>query len=260
MPSTISFSIVSSLDNLSTGAFDDIILDRIISRYTDSNKAVNNSVTSIDLSVGTCNLVGSTYVASDAGAGYYCLDNGAKYYRVNNATIFGNIYGSNNHNNTIVVDAIDTVTISNDIFYKSYTGGDNFTNIADLPQLLIFADAIQISGNVKNVDAWLIAGQKSSQDEAGFINTCADVSPVYFYNSNRGGGAGICDKQLTINGPIFANTLYLNRTAGAGTGSASGDPAEIIRLRPDAYLWAYNQAQRFSQAVTTYSRELAPRY
>ena len=250
----------SSIGNLSTGAFDDIILDRIISRYTDSNKAVNNSVTSIDLSVGTCNLVGSTYVASDAGAGYYCLDNGAKYYRVNNATIFGNIYGSNNHNNAIVVDAIDTVTISNDIFYKSYTGGDNFTNIADLPQLLIFADAIQISGNVKNVDAWLIAGQKSSQDEAGFINTCADVSPVYFYNSNRGGGAGICDKQLTINGPIFANTLYLNRTAGAGTGSASGDPAEIIRLRPDAYLWAYNQAQRFSQAVTTYSRELAPRY
>ena len=251
----------SSIGNLSTGAFDNIILDRIISRYTDSNKAVNNSVTSIDLSVGTCNLVGSTYVASDAGAGYYCLDNGAKYYRVNNATIFGDVVGSNDHNNTVVVDATGSVTISGNIQYRSYTGGANFSNIATLPQLLVFADIIDIESNVTNVDAWLIAGQKPGQASVGsYINTCSDIMAGYFQSFGGSIDANTCNQPLAINGPVFANTIYLNRTAGAGTGSASGDPAEIIRLRPDAYLWAYNQAQRFSQAVTTYSRELAPRY
>ena len=251
----------SSIGNLSTGAFDDVILDRIISRYTDSNKAVNNSITSIDLSVGTCNLVGSTYVASDAGAGYYCLDNGAKYYRVNNATIFGDVVGSNDRNNTVVVDATGSVTISGNIQYRSYTGGANFSNIATLPQLLVFADIIDIESNVTNVDAWLIAGQKPGQASVGsYINTCSDIMAGYFQSFGGSIDANTCNQPLAINGPIFANTLYLNRTAGAGTGGASGDPAEIIRLRPDAYLWAYNQAQRFSQAVTTYSRELAPRY
>ena len=251
----------SSIGNLSTGAFDNIILDRIISRYTDSNKAVNNSVTSIDLSVGTCDLVGSTYVASDAGAGYYCLDSGAKYYRVNNATIFGDVVGSNDHNNTVVVDATGSVTISGNIQYRSYTGGANFSNIATLPQLLVFADMIDIESNVTNVDAWLIAGQKPGQASVGsYINTCSDIMAGYFQSFGGSIDANTCNQPLAINGPVFANTLYLNRTAGAGTGSASGDPAEIIRLRPDAYLWAYNQAQRFSQAVTTYSRELAPRY
>ena len=37
-------------------------------------------------------------------------------------------------------------------------------------------------------------------------------------------------------------------------------PAEIFNLRSDVYLWAYNQAQRYSEAVVTYMRELAPRY
>jgi hypothetical protein len=84
----------------------------------------------------------------------------------------------------------------------------------------------------------------------------------------------------------------LNRTAGAFHGAAPNDniellnrkfgathsafnknkpedfdanlgsivPAEIFNLRADAYIWAFNQAQRYSEAVVTYMRELAPRY
>ena len=37
-------------------------------------------------------------------------------------------------------------------------------------------------------------------------------------------------------------------------------PAEIFNLRADAYLWAYSQASRYTEAQTTYTRELAPRY
>jgi hypothetical protein len=35
---------------------------------------------------------------------------------------------------------------------------------------------------------------------------------------------------------------------------------EIYTMGPEVYLWSYNQAQRYSQATTTYARELAPRY
>ena len=250
----------SSIGNLSTGAFDNIILDRIISRYTDSSKVVNSSVSTINLSEGTCELINGEYEAkSTTEINYYCLDNGAKYYRVNNATIFGDVVGSNDHNNTVVVDATGSVTISGNIQYRSYTGGANFSNIATLPQLLVFADTIDVESSVTNIDAWLVVGKKEDQMGNGWINTCSSVDTDYFtYGGDK--GATYCNTSLAINGPVFANTLYLNRTAGAGTGSASGDPAEIIRMRPDAYLWAYNQAQRFSQAVTTYSRELAPRY
>ncbi len=87
-----------------------------------------------------------------------------------------------------------------------------------------------------------------------------------------------------INGPIIANELLLNRTGGAHQGdvkitgssatscslarldlcnladNGSATPAEIINLRPDIYLWAYSQLNRYTQATTTYSREQAPRY
>jgi hypothetical protein len=86
--------------------------------------------------------------------------------------------------------------------------------------------------------------------------------------------ANDCKNRLVVNGPVFAKNLFLNRTWGAfhgsgtvnpvtdvyGTNDGSITPAEIFNLRPDTYLWAYNQAQRFSQAVVTYTRELPPRY
>ena len=150
-------------------------------------------------------------------AGYTCLDNGTKYYRVRNANVYGDVYGVNGESNTVVVDASGTITISGNIAYKSITGGDNFSNLADLPQLLIFAEGINITGSVTRVDAWLLAGQKNDSTSTAYVNTCSDVSNDHFmFNSDQ--GASVCNLQLEINGPIFAKNLYLNRTAGAGTG------------------------------------------
>ena len=157
----------------------------------------------------------------------------------------------------------------------------SYGSISQIPQILIFADAIDITENVTQIDAWLIV--------SGEINTCSTLQ-----KNSRGekSDANACNKTLLFNGPVFAQTLRLNRTAGALQASGGGAgysinfvpsttaddalpadpsthnlandgaiiPAEIFHLRSDAYYWAYSQAQRYAQAVTTYTRELAPRY
>ena len=72
--------------------------------------------------------------------------------------------------------------------------------------------------------------------------------------------AGRCDDRLTVNGPIAARQLLLYRTAGAGTGSASGQPAEVFNLRPDAYLWATYYSSTAGRIQTVSTQELPPRF
>jgi hypothetical protein len=135
--------------------------------------------------------------------------------------------------------------IDRDITYEDVT----YDNINELPQVIIMTTGnIYIDDKVTNVDAWLIANEGN-----GTITTCYNHPAIPESSAT-------CSSPLTINGPVFASKLILNRTAGAGTGKNSIDPAEIFNLPAYTYLWAYNQAQRFSQAVTTYTRELAPRY
>lgn len=72
--------------------------------------------------------------------------------------------------------------------------------------------------------------------------------------------ASTCNRELRVNGPVIAESLWLRRTAGSGTGEASGDPAEVFNLRPDAYLWAKGQAQGRGIWQNTSAKELPPRY
>ena len=147
-------------------------------------------------------------------------------------------------------------------------------DITSVPQALIFAGNINVAPHVSRLDAWLVAGQ-SIGSTAGNINTCAPIPLNYFRldNSNRVIDSNMCNSTLSINGPIVARHISMNRTAGAlpGRGTqqpnffnnylsfGSIDPAERFNLRPDTFLWAHSQMQRFSQAVTTFSRELPPR-
>ena len=183
--------------------------------------------------------------------------------------------------NTLVIHVDGTLTIDTDICTGSGDCGSNtnlrlnprnsstYTNIYSLPQILIIADGgIVIASNVTQIDAWLITN--------GNINTCNGLTP-----SAGGFSADSCGNQLIVNGPIFANSLTPVRNSGANPGAGSGNnindhsgnpiyynltndgsiqPAEIFNLRPDVLFWAYSQAQRFSQANVTYTRELAPRY
>ncbi len=143
----------------------------------------------------------------------------------------------------IVINApMADVTITGDI---NYTGA-TLNSINDIPQVVITAKNINIPNNVTRVDAWLVAD--------GGINTCSTVTLAAALTSS------ICDQLLTVNGPVMAQKLYLRRTAGSGTGAASGDPAEIFNLRPDAYLWSYARAISNGHIQTVHTTELPPRF
>lgn len=160
-------------------------------------------------------------------------------------TIFGNLTLNASTlptGKSIIIKSTGTVTINGNQTY--YSGP--YTNAIQLPQLVIIADNINIADNVTNVDAWLVA--KTS------INTCSLVATSAPLTSN------MCNQQLIVNGPVMTGKLYLRRTAGSGSGAASGDPAEIFNLRPDAYLWAAARAQSTGRVQKVYVTELPPRF
>lgn len=212
-------------------------------------------------------------------------------------TLLNNADAEAKSDNTLVIYVTGTLVIDGNICLGNgctgtgmtlidYSHGTSTNSAAKLPQVVIFAKNIEIEQNVTRIDAWLVVDGSSAAD-SGNINTCRN----YKVNDNLAAhdaynryGWGNCYKTLMINGPVYAKSLTLNRTAGAthgfgpinstdvlyrqyGATGASSDgnlgsqtPAEIFNLRADAYLWAYNQAQRYSEAVVTYMRELAPRY
>lgn len=166
------------------------------------------------------------------------------YKTSGNLTISG---GSIAKGRSVIINAAGaTVTIDGNITYD----GSPLTSIDQIPQVVIIAGNINIrgasaGGAVSNVDAWLIA--------TGTVNTCYDANLTALT-------INVCATPLVINGPVMARTLILGRTAGSGSGAASGDPAEVINLRPDAYLWGIYQGSKSGRLETTYERELPPRF
>jgi hypothetical protein len=150
---------------------------------------------------------------------------------------------------SFILDApLATVNIQGNINY--YPGTLN--SLGDIPQVVIIANAIIVddsatSGIVTNVDAWLI-GLTS-------VNTCdlpGNASALLTIST--------CSDPLQVNGPVMTQYLYLNRTAGSGIGPASDDPAETFDMRPDTYLWAYDQSIKTGRLESVYLSELPPRF
>lgn len=238
-------------------------------------------------------LSSSCFTPNDPG----CNKNGAKLIKATTATLPAtNLPIPNPRNitnnfasNTFVVSA-QTVNIDGNICYGDCANPPKFTSIAQIPQLLIFADEINIASHVTHLDAWLIAKNK--------VNTCLEFSQDPIQSAKNSSPTSTtsepCASQLTINGPIFIGDelnpggfINLYRTAGAypGDGKApvtpvnsarvanfpqkplfnlasdgSITPAEIFHLHPAAYLWSFNQSQRLTQAIVTHSQELPPRF
>lgn len=148
-------------------------------------------------------------------------------------------------NKTIIVHVPDgTVTIEGNIHYDN---GDStpYTNISQIPQLVIIAKSIMIDPDVTRVDAWLIA----NSEEDGTISTCNDPDTLT---------SEMCNAPLTLNGPVMAHHLKLRRTGGAGPGGAAGDPAEIINLPGSTQLWTQSEGRSDVRAQTTFTTELPP--
>jgi hypothetical protein len=139
-----------------------------------------------------------------------------------------------------------TVNITSNIEYTN----EALNRAADIPQVVIIANNINIDESVTRVDAWLIA-----TGPAGNINTCSRITnPAAQLN------ATLCKNTLTVNGPVVARHLYLYRTGGSENGAGSGIPAEVFNLRPDAYLWATNYMASTGRLQTVSTKELPPRF
>lgn len=246
-----------------TASYPSRIAAQIIARYTSRNDAeAVQSGNNINI-LGACSYDQATGTFIPTDGNYKCLNNGTKYVHIK-----GNAYintgsssicvarGTVTANRTIVIDSDNTLYVQQNLVYGNAnsgvrrTGGcyeNEYTTIAEIPQVILIGKKIVIDEDVTHLDAWLIADEISTCNFEG-----SDVN------------ARNCNKTLTVNGPVITKKLNLLRTAG-GDGIKDGYPtngksAEIFYLGPETYLWSYNQATRYSQATTTYQRELAPRY
>ena len=155
---------------------------------------------------------------------------------------------------SIVIKSSGVVRISGDLLYT------DTNDVRQLPQLIVYAKNIIIEPSVGEVNAWLIT-QKD-----GYVSTCGVVISDVAWLS--GVSDVSCGKQLKINGPIKTGRLFLRRTYGGKHASSAkndpnmhpGTPAEIINLRADTYIWAYNNYRNTSAISTMNVRELPPRY
>ena len=151
------------------------------------------------------------------------------------------ISGANlaNFSQSASITTTGTITIDQDITYNQ----GPFSSVNSIPRLILIANNINITGNVKNIDAWLIT--------TGTINTCSDVTQAALRSNN-------CTNPLTMHGAIMANQLLLDRTYYDP--STPANPSESANLRGDSYVWASNVARQSGQWQTVYSTDLPPRY
>lgn len=149
---------------------------------------------------------------------------------------------------SIIILSDHEITIEGDITYSN----GPYTNLRDIPQVVLRAPTINIKNGAGVVDAWLFA---VATGRSGVLNTCSDVAISANLSSN------MCNNPLRVNGPVVADKLYLRRTAGSdGNSGDRSDPAEVFNLRADAYLWANGYSSGKSQARTVYVKELPPRF
>ena len=167
--------------------------------------------------------------------GGLCLDN-ANIGGINNwDDLVGRFQDENpNDANTYAKYVYDKVQNANNtsLEYRNWTQFDG--SKLDIPQVIIIADSISISGNVSQVDAWLVTNSDTAfntEFSGGYVNTCKEF---------RDGETGTdnCWKTLKINGPVITSALMLNRTGGAWaglTGDIGSQTYDILKIVYEHY-------------------------
>jgi len=207
----------------------------------DTKKTIPDIASRFSTSSTTTKLTGAVDLGGSNRQGIYTIDDNAASIDLSATTLKSGQW--------VVINApTKTVNITGDIKYT-----DGVLNApSDIPQLVIIANRINIRSSVARVDAWLVA-----KGTEGLINTCRDAADNADLISLS---STMCAVQLTVNGPVMAKKLVLNRTSGAGAGTAAGTPGEIFNLRPDAYIWAATRASTTGRVQTVYTQELPPRF
>lgn len=255
------------------------IMTRYISNTNSAGKTLkDHKGKTIDLT-GTCvyNNNSGRYEAP-AGSNFDCLSNGTKIsYSSGNLTVSGGSTLTNYcmsaaltdyDSRTSVIYVKGTLTIDANFYYGEKLNNGTclyhnqvYESMHKMPQQIIIANKVIFNQRVTNYDGWVIADT---------VETC-NVSAT---DKNNGISANSCNQQLTFNGPVITRYLHLYRTYGGGSNSTVWSvydnnnnnkgivaaPAEIFNIGPETYLWSYQQATRYSQAFTTYQRELPVRY
>lgn len=166
------------------------------------------------------------------------------------------------YNRTLVLNAKGkSIVIDSDI---SYNDDNNMTELDEIVGVVIIAKNVYFTEFPEHIDAVIIA----DGDNESEVNTCKYDSTGRTVNINRKNSndnevalsSEVCSKELVFEAPVITKKLVLNRTYGAGNGIDSIRRAEVFNLNMANYLWSFNQMSRYSQAVTTYSRELPSRY
>ena len=266
--------------NVKAASYPERLAEQIRTRYTDStNNAAKTDAFKIN-DAGGCvydpntNTYRESRTSSDSK--FICLPGGAKYMHAtaNVAYIASDrnycmIKGDTNNSRTAVIEADHTLVIgTNNVYGNNRDTGrgkipgtgcyrEFYSNISEIPQSIYIADTIILKDTVERMESWLIANNIYTCDPRSGYKAANDASDPLNKNTINSSN---CHQPLFINGPVIAKNLYLYRTGGGNGGSSNATPSEIFYLGPEAYLWSYNQAQRYSQATTTYQREIAPRY
>ncbi|MDO4508193.1 MAG: hypothetical protein Q4B65_02305, partial [Candidatus Saccharibacteria bacterium] len=199
--------------------------------------------------------LGETTDVAEVGAGTIDLNNSAFYESIASATGADIRYTKSdneliiqgttiNKKITHVVRTNNDVIIAGDLKYYD-DPLDPLGLSSDISKLVIYANDITINCGVEQVDAILIA--------EGNVNTCPSTGGI---------NAEERSKQLNIRGVVISESLDLNRTYGAASGSNSNVSAEVINYDTSAILWGrYMAGSAESDTLTvTYQHELAPRY
>ncbi|MBP5634483.1 hypothetical protein J6X09_02205 [Candidatus Saccharibacteria bacterium] len=239
------------------GVAADQFSDRMISRYGRGNSNITN--------VPLKSMGGKDYQnLSGYSDGGVVDDNGAIIIRPNNDAYLGSNWAPNipasvfeakgltTRNNTIVY-SLPNKTLVIDGNINAQNGA--LSNVAQASGVVIVADKVLISSNVTYINATIVANE---------VNTCAfkaDGSTISFNELKWTGASNYpCAKSLQFDSPVSTKRIVLNRTAGANNGTNSIVRAEVFNLNMAQLLWSYNQMARYNQAITTFSRELPPRY
>jgi len=159
-----------------------------------------------------------------------------------------------------------TLTITNNLQY-----GESYNSIRKIPRVILMADNIIIGPDVTRIDPWLIATREAGDLATGNLSTC-DIgdNTANFRYADGTLDASDCNNQITFNGPVIADNIYLHRTHGAGPGATGTNeeknrnrdsPAEVFALRPDVFL-SSSVGDLTNKPVATTDRivEVPPRF
>ena len=193
-------------------------------------------------------------ITSNNDAIAYTTDSDTVYNRINgNAYIDGDLVAKEQTN---VYEVQGTLVIGGNILTTDSGTDPTYSNAGGIKQNIILANNVLIMPNVTKIDAVIVAND--------LVDTCAYENTSKWRNGTRvkidNLNSEICTEQLIFEAPVITKAINLHRTYGATSETNSIRRAEIFNFNMANYLWAFKQSGKYSQANTTHTRELPPRY